>query len=145
MINRREILRIEFEKNRETFRKFFNEVESYGELHLIDDIFAINVTLHSPFPGLPSGVEGLRQGIVILRNAFPDFSVVEEDMISEKDKIVARCIVSGTHKGDFLGISPSGKNFKTTEIMIARFENRQIVELWSVVDEISQRKQLGWL
>ena len=132
------------ETNREIFREFFTKVESKGDVKLIDDIFSSNVIIHSPFLGLPPGAEGLKQGILLLRNAFPDFSVVEEDMICENDKIVARCLVSGTHKNDFLGIPPSGKSFKTTEIMIARFENGQIVELWSVVDEISQRKQLGW-
>jgi len=127
------------------FRKFFQDVESKGQIHVIDEIFSKDVILHSPFPGLPAGPEGLKQGITLLRSAFPDFAVTEEDMIAEGDKVVARCTVSGTHHGDFLGMAPSGRSFKNTEIMIARFENGQIAELWSVVDEISQRKQLGWL
>ena len=131
--------------NREAFRRFYRDAESEGHLDIIDEVFDPEVILHSPFPGLPPGPAGLKQGVALLRKAFPDFTVAEDDVISEGDKVVARCTISGTHQGDFMGVPPSGRSFRSREIMIARFREGRIVELWSVVDELSQRRQLGWL
>jgi steroid delta-isomerase-like uncharacterized protein len=133
------------DSNREALRRFYRDAESNGDLAVIDDVFDPAVVLHSPFPGLPAGAEGLRQGVELLRAAFPDFTVTEDDSIAEGDKVVARCTVSGTHEGEFLGAPASGKSFSSQEIMIARFRDGLVVELWSVVDELSQREQLGWL
>ena len=101
--------------------------------------------IDAPFPELPPGVEGVRHGIALLREAFPDFTVSDDDVVAEGDTVAARCTVSGTHTGAFLGMAPSGRSFETQEVMIARFRGGRIVELRSLVDELSQRQQLGWL
>lgn len=132
-------------RNREALRRFYQDAETNGDLAVINEVFDPDVILHSPFPGLPPGRAGLAEGVALLRSAFPDFTVTAEDVIAEADKVVARCAISGTHNGDFLGIAPSGRSFHSREIMIARFSRGTIVELWSVVDELTQRQQLGWL
>ncbi len=42
------------------------------------------------------------------RTALPDFHTTIEDMIAEGDKVVQRFTARGTHKGEFMGIAPTG-------------------------------------
>jgi predicted ester cyclase len=41
--------------------------------------------------------------------AFPDAQFTIEDLIAEGDKVVARATEQGTHRGEFMGIAPTGK------------------------------------
>ena len=64
-------------------------------------------------------------------------------MIAEGDKVVGRNTVTGTHRGDYMGIPPTGKSITYNEIFIGRFAGGRIAETWGVVDVLSQMRQLG--
>ena len=66
-----------------------------GDTAVLQALFAKPYTQHG----------GLKGG----REAFPDLRVTVEDRIFADDKIVARNIWSGTHRGPFLGVAPTGK------------------------------------
>jgi steroid delta-isomerase-like uncharacterized protein len=79
----------------------------------------------------------------LLLEAFPDLHLTVEDMIAEGDKVVVRNTVTGTHRGEYMGLPPTGKSVTYDEIFIFRFVNGRIAETWGVVDVLSQMKQLG--
>jgi predicted ester cyclase len=56
---------------------------------------------------------------------------------------VVRQTVTGTHRGDYAGLPPTGKSVTYNEIFIFRFVNGRIAETWGFVDVFSQMKQLG--
>ena len=60
-------------------------------------------------PGIPLGLEGVKQFLTLFRSAFHDIRFVVEDMIAEGDKVAARITMSGTHRDEFQGIAPTGK------------------------------------
>lgn len=91
-------------------RRFNEEVDRRHDLDAIDDIVANEFVDHVSVPGLPSGVEGLKQRHSALFAAFPDFEISIEDMVAEDDKVVARLTVRGTHRGELFGIEPTGKS-----------------------------------
>ncbi len=64
-------------------------------------------------------------------------------MIAEGDKVVARQTFRGTHREEFLGIAPSGKQFSSTGIDIVRMVDGKIVEHWSSFDMLGMMQQLG--
>lgn len=63
--------------------------------------------------------------------AFPDVHVSLQDLIIDGDKVVKRHIARATHKGEFYGYPPTGKNVHWTENHIYRLENGKIAEVWS--------------
>jgi predicted ester cyclase len=79
----------------------------------------------------------------VLLRAYPDLDVAVEDLIAERDKVVARNTVTGTHQGDYMGPPPTGKSVTYNEIFILRFAGGRITEICGVVDALSQMKQLG--
>ena len=45
----------------------------------------------------------------MMRTAFPDLELVAEDTIAEADKVVCRFTLRGTHRGEFMGLPPTGR------------------------------------
>jgi predicted ester cyclase len=81
---------------------------------------------------------GLKGG----REAFPDLSVTVEDRIFGGDKIVARNTWSGTHRGAFLGVAPTGERIAIHTIDIWRVDGEKFAEHWDVIDLGALEKQL---
>jgi len=56
---------------------------------------------------------------------------------------VWRYTVRGTHKGEFMGIAPTGKSITLTGILISRFAGDKVVEDWNNYDALGMLQQLG--
>ncbi len=130
-------------ENKALMRRFYDEVNNGGAVALIDELFAADFVEHEEFPGLASGREGVKQFFTMIRTAFPDFRMDVDDLIAEGDKVVARSTMSGTHKGEFMGMAPSGKQFRVSAIDVVRFTDGKAVEHWGVTDAAGMMEQLG--
>jgi len=74
--------------------------------------------------------EELKHHIALYEAAFPSYQLIAEDMIAEGDKVVVRSTFRGTHKGDLMGIPPTGKQVTMPLILIYRIADDKIVEHW---------------
>lgn len=130
--------------NEATLRRFYDEAFSKGKLRVVDELTDRNFVDHEPPPpGFKSGVEGLKQIIGALRTGFPDLGVAVNDLVSQGDKVWARTTVTGTHKGSFMNIPPTGKRISFEGMDIVRFSGGKAVEHWGVVDNLGLLTQLG--
>ena len=75
--------------------------------------------------------------------AFPDASATIEDMVAEGDKVAVRVTWRATHKGEFMGITPTGKQIEMTNTLIFRIADGKLVENWATIDELRLMRQLG--
>ncbi len=66
-----------------------------------------------------------------------------EDQIAEGDKEVTRFTFTGTHKGELMGIPPTGVQATSTGIAIARMAGGKYVEAWVNKDDLGMMQQLG--
>ena len=132
--------------NKETFRRFqdaMNTCDAEVISKSIDELVEPNATIRTPLPSDATGAQVLKQVWSVLLRAFPDLQLNVKDLIGEDDKVVARIVVTGTHRGDYMGVEPTGKSIAYDEIFIFRFANGRVVETWGVVDVYAQMKQLG--
>jgi steroid delta-isomerase-like uncharacterized protein len=132
--------------NRATFRRF-NEAVNSGDWEAIsatiDEVVEPDALIRTPLPLRVTGAQALKEVFATLHRAFPDLHITVEDVIAEGDKVVGRNTVTGTHRGEYMGLSPTGKSISYNEIFILRFADGRIAETWGVVDVLSQMKQLG--
>jgi predicted ester cyclase len=91
------------------------------------------VAHHIP-SGLPPGAEGLKQLIAAYRTAFPDLKINLDDIFGKGDRVAFRWSVSGTHLGDWFGVSPTGDHVRATGITIFRIDGGKVVESWTSID-----------
>ncbi len=94
-------------------------------------------------PDVSPDLQGLKQFVTVVTAVFPDWHPTIEDMIAEGDKVVVRFTGSGTHKGEFMGIPPTGKQVTITAIAIQRIAGGKIVENWLQADMLGMMQQLG--
>ncbi|MGA7671173.1 MAG: ester cyclase [Nitrolancea sp.] len=137
---------VQEQSNKATFTRF-QEIVSSGDWELIsetiDEVVESDALIRTPLPIEATGAELLKQVFGRLHRAFPDLHVTIEDLIAEGDKVVARNTVTGTHRGEYMGLPPTGKPITYNEIFIFRFAGGRITETWGVVDVLSQLRQLG--
>jgi len=136
------VIFISTEKNKALVRR---SVEAWvkGNWALLDEFIVTDYVDHDPLPGQAPGREGYKQAGTMILKAFPDFQIAVEDMIAEGDKVVVRSTCSGTHKGEFMGIAPTGKKVTFTQISIYRIVGGKFVEEWSNMDTLGFLQQLG--
>ena len=77
------------------------------------------------------------------RATFPDVRITIEEMIAEGDKVAIRIVARGTHKGDLMGIAPTGRAVTVNEQHFVCFADGKIVEYWGVEDNLGMMQQLG--
>ena len=53
--------------------------------------------------------EELKDHIIFFEASFPHYEVIADDMIAEGDKVAVLARFRGKHKGELLGIAPTGK------------------------------------
>jgi len=124
-------------------RRFFEQVWNEKNLSAIDELLAANYQDHSLPPGVPSGVEGVKQMTAIYQKAFPDTRITVEDQFAEGDRVVTRWTARGTHTGEMMGIPPTDKQVAVTGIDIYRVVGGQVVEHWGEMDQMGMMQQLG--
>jgi predicted ester cyclase len=107
------------------------------------DFYDDSLTIYGFPPNLPANKGGFKQFIYLLWKAFPDIRIIFEDLIIEGNKVAGRYYLTGTHKGEFIGLQPTDKQFKVNGMTVFALRNAKVIERWNIVDMISLREQLS--
>lgn len=75
--------------------------------------------------------------------AFPDVRHEIQELIAEGDRVVARLTVHGTHRGDLMGLPPTGKTVAFGSTNILRIAQGKIAEQATTTDMLGMMRQLG--
>jgi len=65
------------------------------------------------------------------------------DVFGSGDRVASRYVSTGTHKGAFWGIEPTGRRIEIQEISIFRIADGRIAEQWCMFDDLARLQQLG--
>ncbi len=106
------------------------------------DFYDDSLVIHGFPPNLPANKEGFKQFIYLLWKAFPDLRIILEDIITKGNKVASRYHLTGTHKGEFMNLEPTGIQFRVNGMTVFSFRNSKCIERWNLVDMISMREQL---
>ncbi len=93
---------------------------------------------------LPTGdisIEQLRQYANRFFTAFPDIHFTINDMIAEGDKVAMMINWKATHRGEYMGIAPTGRKIDVSVANLVRIKDGRWVEFWNVTD-VSLMEQL---
>lgn len=107
------------------------------------DFYDNSLIIHGFPPNLPANKEGFKQFIYLLWKAFPDIRIMFHDIIIEGNKVACRYILTGTHKGEFMDLQPTDKQFRVNGMTVFSFRDTKCMERWNLIDMISLREQLS--
>ncbi|MFD7994436.1 ester cyclase [Streptomyces mexicanus] len=127
-------------------RRLFGTLSGAGEPGPLNDLIDEDCHSHDPInPQTTIGLDAIRREFRMWRDAF-DSAFTVEDVLAQDDRACARWSWSATHKGEFLGIAPTGRRVTMTGMTLVRFgDNGKIAELWWQHDQLGLLQQLGAL
>lgn len=136
------------EQNVAIVHRWFSEVWNNRREDLIPELLSVDSIAHGLkdiYGNTPTGHEGFRNLFYAFSSAFPDMHLQVEDTVSEGDLIVARCIVTGTHRGEGLGVPPTQNKVEFAGLCMMRITDGKITEVWNQFDFMNMYQQLGVL
>ena len=82
-------------------------------------------------------------GLNGIDDAFPDWRWEILEVLFDGDLIAARYTDTGTHRGPFQGIEPTGRSVRALENAVYRIVDDRIGEMWSSLDMRDVIRQLS--
>jgi steroid delta-isomerase-like uncharacterized protein len=132
--------------NKAIVRRLYEEVWNKRKVELLDELISPSHALHLQDPQLsPSqiGPEGYKREVARFVTGFPDLRFTVEDTVAEDDMVAVSWIISGTHKGEFWEIPPTGKRMSLEGITIHHIANGKIMDSDISWDALGMMQQLG--
>jgi predicted ester cyclase len=134
----------ERERRIATYRAVFEEVINRGNFDVIPELFHPHFLLHSPVDDEPlRGHPGYRAFAERVRGGFPDVAITIHDVVLDGDVAVGRMTIEGTQTKPYMGIPPTGRRVKISQIVWGRFEGDRIAEAWQELNAIGLLLTLG--
>ena len=116
------------------------EADNKKDLTILDEV--ISPDFFDPTFGL-QGPEGYKQFETAFCKGFPDWIETIEDIIAEEDKVWVRFTGTGTHKGEWRGLAPTGRKVTFRGVQIWRLVDGKVVSKDSILDLLDALKRLG--
>lgn len=107
-----------------------------------DELYAPDFVCHFVAGSEWKGVEGLKTEVRRHRTSFPDWHEHIEQIVAEGDFVVTRFTSTGTQRGAFNGLPPTGKSVKISELAVYRIADGKIAVQWGIPDVLSLNQQL---
>ena len=136
------------EQNKAIVARFYEELWNNRKVEVADEIFAGECVTHQ----LQSGAEVTSAGRSpeVLKHhvgewlkGFPDLRFEVEEMIAEGELVMSRCVMRGTHAGEWMGVEASGRQVSIRMMVVHRIAKGKIVEDWVLVETLGFLQQLG--
>jgi steroid delta-isomerase-like uncharacterized protein len=112
-----------------------------GNLEQVKELVAPNIVVHS-LGSVIHGRDQFFEHMQMFRSAFPDSYNTIEDVIAEDDKVVTRGTFTGTHRGEFLGIEPTGQQVTVSVVHVDRLRDGKVIEHWVLGELLAMMQQL---
>jgi steroid delta-isomerase-like uncharacterized protein len=123
--------------------RFFEEVWNKGNLDLVDELFTPDFEEHNAPPGAMRGHKGYKASVNMFRSAFPDIKFSLDQVLAEDHRVALRLTGRGTHKGNFMGIPPSGKQVTFSGMTFIHIKDGKFSDRWGISDMPGLLMQLG--
>jgi len=133
------------ELNKIIIRKFIEDIINKRNFDILDEVCKEDAVWHFGNMGEIHGIKEFKRlntkagGAVI----FPDFQIIIDDMLAENNEVAVRYSVEATQKGEFMGVSATGKKVNWNAIVIFRMSDDKIKESWTCEDTLGLMNQIG--
>jgi serine phosphatase RsbU (regulator of sigma subunit)/predicted ester cyclase len=119
------------EENKALVRRFL-EAHAKADLDTLEEMLAPDFVDHNLIPGQQPGREGYLEAFTEYQAAYSHTRYVIEKQIAEGDEVVTSFTASATHdRGEYMGVAPTGKEFKALLVLIHRIAGGKITDEWS--------------
>lgn len=131
------------QQNKEIISRFVDETLNKGNIDAAGEFVWEDMIEQVPFPGQGPGLDGLKDVLRGMREAFPDMRWVLQEQVAEGETVVTRSEWTGTHRGPFLRVPATGRAVRVWGIVIDRLVGGKLKESRMLMDTLGLMAQLG--
>jgi steroid delta-isomerase-like uncharacterized protein len=128
-------------ENEALVQRFFDDFCNGRQADLADEIVADDYVSHGPQAPPAEGPAGVKARVRVYQESLDGHWDVQE-VFSAGDRVVARWTGSGTHRGELMGVAPTGKPIAVDAISVFRVAGGKIAEEWTVWDALGLLQQV---
>ena len=128
-------------KHEEVLRRFVSDFINGGDEAVLPDLIHDDYVYASPGEEL-KGRRELAAMFRGLRSAFPDMELTSHRVIATDDTTVMDFTLTGTHRGDFMGIPATHRRIDIRGVVISRYRDGRIAQEWEILDTLTMLQQL---
>lgn len=119
---------MDLESNKRIVREFYEAVVSTGDVDRVHEFVAADCVETDGLTRVESGVDGMMEHVRGVRGVYPDLRITVDRQIAEGEWVASVITARGTHKGDWIGIRPTGRPLVFTGVNVDRLVDGRIVE-----------------
>ena len=126
-------------------RTWFEQIWNHRRLDAIDELMGRPCVIHDAGtqPGDIDNAEQFRALTAALHHTISGIHVEIEDVVTQGEQVVIRCLVTGTHTGDGLGVPPTNRPIRIRGMAWGRWRDGKLVEASNNFDILSLFEQIG--
>ena len=114
--------------NKEIIKYFYEVVVSENLLDELPQYISKDCVQRGGKNEIFIGIDGMEQHLVAVKNTYPDYTMEITRQFEDGDTVISEFIMRGTHKGEFIGITPTNRVIEMTGVDIDKIVNGKIVE-----------------
>ena len=130
--------------NKDLVKRFYQEVWNERKAQCVEKYLSPSHALVDPNAAdTKTGPEAYKEVLTRFMRAFSNLKFEVQDMVCEKDKVVASWMITGVHSGEYNGMAPTNKKLTVEGISIHQIADGKIMDTYSVWDTLGLMKKVG--
>lgn len=132
-------------KSAERIKYFYETVISENQIERMAEFISPECCVKMGEKLIPVGIEGMKEHIKATKQTYPDYRMKITKQFCDGDYVISEFIMEGTHKGEWIGIKPTGKRLVFTGVDIDKVIDGLIVEHGGAVNTFETLFEAGMI
>ena len=129
-------------ENEMLVRRFFEEFCNGRRGDIAEELVSEDYVSHGPQAPPAEGPDGVRARVAVYQEALDGHWNIDQ-IITAGDDVIVRWTGTGTHRGELMGLEPTGRAISVEAISVFRIADGRIAEEWTVWDALGLLQQVG--
>ena len=132
-------------KSAERVKYFYETVISENQIERMAEFISPECCVKMGEKLIPVGIKGMKEHIQTTKQTYPDYRMKIIKQFCDGDYVISEFIMEGTHKGEWIGIKPTGKRLVFTGVDIDKVIDGLIVEHSGAVNTFETLFEAGMI
>ena len=132
-------------KSAERIKYFYETVISENQIERMAEFISPECCVKMGEKLIQVGIEGMKEHIKATKQTYPDYRMKIIKQFCDGDYVISEFIMEGTHKGEWIGIKPTGKQLVFTGVDIDKVIDGLIVEHGGAVNTFETLFEAGMI
>lgn len=132
-------------KSAERIKYFYETIISENEIERMAEFISPECCVKMGEKLIPVGIDGMKEHIKATKQTYSDYRMKIIKQFCDGDYVISEFIMEGTHKGEWIGIKPTGKRLVFTGVDIDKVIDGLIVEHGGAVNTFETLFEAGMI